>query len=177
MNSAEPLGSDLGKLVSIRRLGHVLSLAPSVLRAVANDAGRSYRSFQQHSVKNGRLKVRQIDQPVGRLETVQERIKERILAKFPFPEGINGGVKGRSPTTNALPHVRQPEVVKVDIKNFFGSVTAKAVARAWKEQFGCGADVTWLLTRLTTYKGHLPQGARTSTALANLALLPVAREL
>jgi len=177
VNSAEPLGSDLGKLVSIRRLGHVLSLAPSVLRAVANNAGRSYRSFQQHSVKNGRLKVRQIDQPVGLLETVQERIKERILAKFPFPEGINGGVKGRSPTTNALPHVRQPEVVNVDIKNFFGSVTAKAVARAWKEQFGCGADVKWLLTRLTTYKGHLPQGARTSTALANLALLPVAREL
>jgi RNA-directed DNA polymerase len=177
VNSVEPLGSDLGKLVSIRRLGHVLSLAPSVLRAVADDAGRSYRSFQKHSVKNGRLKVRQIDQPVGLLETVHERIEERILAKFPFPKGINGGVKGRSPTTNALPHVRQPEVVNVDIKNFFGSVTAKAVARAWKEQFGCGADVTWLLTRLTTYKGHLPQGARTSTALANLALLPVAREL
>jgi hypothetical protein len=51
------------------------------------------------------------------------------------------------------------------------------VARAWRETFGCGDDVTWLLTRLTTFKGHLPQGARTSTALANLALLPVAREL
>ena len=177
MNSAEPVGGNLGRLVSVRRLGQLLSLPPSVLQAAADNADRYYRSFQKRLVKNGRLKLRQIDHPTGLLEMIQKRIKERILATFTFPEYMNGGVKGRSPVTNARPHVRQPEVVNVDIENFFGSVTAEAVSRAWREHFRSGNDVTWLLTRLTTYKRHLPQGARTSTALANLALLPVAREL
>jgi len=175
VTSAEVAPAIPRPLVSVRCLGHILDCSPVVLRKVANDADAYYRSFEIS--KGKQKKPRQIDCPGGALEEIQARIKTRLLATISWPEGTNGGVKGRSLTTNARPHVRQPEVVNVDIRNFFGTVTAKAVARAWRENFGCGKDVTWLLTRLTTFKGHLPQGARTSTALANLALLPVEQEL
>ena len=37
---------------------------------------------------------------------------------------------------------------------------------------GFSPDVASLLTKLTTYKGHLPQGAPTSTTIANLVFVP-----
>jgi len=86
VNSTEPVRWQPGRLVSVRRLGQLLGLPPSVLQAAADSADRYYRSFQKRLVKNGRLKLRQIDHPTGLLEMIQKRIKERILATFTFPE-------------------------------------------------------------------------------------------
>ena len=46
------------------------------------------------------------------------------------------------------------------------------VYASWETQFGFGPPITPVLTRLTTHKGHLPQGSPTSGYLANLALIP-----
>ena len=42
---------------------------------------------------------------------------------------------------------------------------------------GFSHDVSSLLTKLTTYNGHLPQGAPTSTTIANLIFVPTGLEL
>ena len=42
---------------------------------------------------------------------------------------------------------------------------------------GFSPDVASLLTKLTTYKGHLPQGAPTSTTIANLVFVPAGLEI
>jgi hypothetical protein len=47
----------------------------------------------------------------------------------------------------------------------------------WRDQFGFKPPIAGLLTRLTTFHGHLPQGAATSGYLANLVLVPVAQEI
>ena len=44
------------------------------------------------------------------------------------------------------------------------------VFRMFRNELGFGRDVASLLTRLTTYRSYLPQGAPTSTAVANLLL-------
>lgn len=46
------------------------------------------------------------------------------------------------------------------------------VYHAWREGLGCTPEVAKMLARLTTYKGHLPQGSPTSMALANLVMAP-----
>jgi hypothetical protein len=48
----------------------------------------------------------------------------------------------------------------------------------FRYEFGFGHDVSRLSTRLTTLRGRLPQGAPTSTAIANLVLsLPLDRPM
>ncbi len=164
-------------LVSTRYLGAVLGIAPEVLSDLADSVESIYKPFTLVQQKRGREKKRPIDNPVFPLKPVQTRIKVRLLDTITFPEFVCGGVRKRSTQANAKRHVRQREVVTLDIKNFFGTVTNAQVASIWREYFGASRDVAWLLTRLTTYKGHLPQGAPTSTALANLVILPVMKEL
>jgi retron-type reverse transcriptase len=60
-------------------------------------------------------------------------------------------------------------VIKLDIKNFFPSITEKHVEAVF-------ANLGWLsepvkkLTRMCCYQGALPQGAPTSPAVSNLVL-------
>ena len=64
--------------------------------------------------------------------------------------------------------------VNLDVKDFFPNVRHYIVYRMFRRELGFGRDVARLLTRLTTFRAGLPQGAPTSTAIANVLLaLPV----
>ncbi|HKY34442.1 MAG TPA: reverse transcriptase family protein [Polyangiaceae bacterium] len=159
-------------LVSIRYVAAVLGVPPQKLLEVARDADRLYAPFILRQERGGKTKARVIDNPVGPMKFIQGRIKTRLLDILDLPVFITGGVKGRSTQSNASAHVGRPEVVSLDLKDFFPSITNDAVARMWCEEFGASRSVAWLLTRLTTYKGHLPQGSPVSNAVANLVALP-----
>lgn len=60
--------------------------------------------------------------------------------------------------------------MKIDVKRFFPSITNEHVYRVWFELLGCSPAISGLLTQLTTFQRHLPQGAPSSTILANLVL-------
>lgn len=164
-------------LVSDRYLAHVLGVPREALLEVAERVEAFYQPFVLTQHKRGREKKRPIDNPIIPLKSYQSRIKTRLLDTLTFPSFVYGGVRKRSTQDNARGHVRQREVVALDIENFFGTVTNTQVAKVWAEHFRASQKITWLLTRLTTYMGHLPQGAPTSTALANLVILPVMHEL
>lgn len=59
----------------------------------------------------------------------------------------------------------------LDIKNFFPHITPYHVYRIWNRLLGCSPEIAALVTRLTTFERRLPQGAPTSSTLANLVLL------
>jgi len=118
-----------------------------------------------------------INEPVGKLKTVQKRINERLLRSARLESHLHGGVKGRSNVTNAEPHQNQQVVVCIDIRDFFPSVTESKVEAVWRRRLGYGKKVSRILTQITTFENQLPQGAPTSTALANLALFDVEGEL
>jgi hypothetical protein len=71
---------------------------------------------------------------------------------------------------NVYMHLGASVLVTIDIKNFFREITNTQVYRVWRELLGWSPKVAGLLTRLTTFERHLPQGAPTSTYLANLVL-------
>jgi hypothetical protein len=99
------------------------------------------------------------------------------LRDVAFPEHIHGGVRGRSPFTNAEKHLGKRMIVRLDIVDFFTSVTSRQIYSVWVSKLGCSQPVATLLTKLTTYHRHLPQGAPTSTALANFVLLDAEEEI
>src|SRR6185436_20457188 len=75
------------------------------------------------------------------------------------------------PQTNAFQHLGKHLVVRIDIQDFFSSITDRQIYSVWADKLGNSPPVASLLTTLTTYRRHLPQGAPTSTYLANLVLL------
>src|SRR6185312_3948551 len=103
----------------------------------------------------------------------QHGILKRLLNNIPLPPFVFGGVRGRSVRDAASVHVGSPCIVALDIANCFGSVTHSQVFDAFRHRVNCSTEVAGLLTRLTTLRRCLPQGAPTSPALANLVLLKV----
>jgi RNA-directed DNA polymerase len=63
-------------------------------------------------------------------------------------------------------------LVNLDVKDFFPSTTATRVKEALIEH-GMNEGVARLISEICTYDNSLPQGAPTSTALANLAFLGI----
>jgi hypothetical protein len=59
-------------------------------------------------------------------------------------------------------------MVNEDIAKFFPSTSAALVFDIWRRFFHFPAEVAQALTRLTTRQGELPQGAKTSSYIANL---------
>ena len=112
----------------------------------------------------------------------QRRIYADILALLPTHDAAHGFVPGRSILTNAVQHVGREVVIRFDLKDCFPSVPATRV-RGIFARLGYPQDVSRLLMGLCTTvspaegvgatelyaRPHLPQGAPTSPALANLA--------
>jgi RNA-directed DNA polymerase len=136
------------------------------LRAIAADIASHYRV---ETLKKG-SKVRILHVPKDELKAIQRRILRHILIPCGLSDDVHGGVRGRSPASNAERHVAQPFVVNLDVRDFYPSVKHERVYMAFRKELGFGADVAALLTKLTTLKDQLPQGAPTSGAVANLVL-------
>lgn len=153
---------------NIRQLCRLLRCRRSDFRYLCVHSNSYYHEFLH--------KGRPIAEPLGQLRVLQERLKH-LLAETELPKYVHGGVKGRSPVTNARLHVGKAAVLNFDIKKFFPSVKPRHVYKMFYERLRFPADVAHWLTKLVTFKGQLPQGAPTSTIVANLVILPLCRRL
>ncbi len=171
---------------TIRRLNiaHEKSLALHLgcnvdeLQQLAESAKSFYKPFPlvpkpRPFAKKPPEKPRPIDNPTGKLKKRQERINKDLLGPILLPEHVFGAVKHRSIIGNAQRHQDAPVLVTLDVRQCFPSVTNAQVYHVWANVLGCSPSVASLLTKLTTFKRHLPQGAPTSPALANIFIWSV----
>jgi len=110
---------------------------------------------------------RRINAPQKRLKEIQHILLEKI--SFCTSPQAHGGVKGRSIRTNALVHRRSKFMLTMDIKDAYPTVTRKMVYWFFR-QMNTSAQLARILTKLTTLRGQLPQGAPTSLAIFNALL-------
>ena len=133
---------------------------------------------------------RLIESPKPQLREIQRRILREILNAAPVHDRAHGFVRGRSCLSSAQLHAGECVVVAVDLKHFFTSVgtprihglfrsigypwaaarlltglctTATPLSVLTQPDVGCDWE-----TRKLFNAPHLPQGAPTSPALANL---------
>jgi len=111
-----------------------------------------------------------------KLEEIHRKIDSRILDEIELPECVNGFKKGESIKKAVQPHVGNDYVACLDIHNFFPSVKSDYVLEGL-QSCGIGADAAWLIARLVSYKGHLPQGAVTSPKASNIAFMKVDKQI
>jgi len=170
-------------LYSLRRLEYLLGFDRAYFFALASLAGNHYNPFPKRDRplpfprKAKPTKQRTIDNPTQELKTIQSRINERLLKTCALPANILGGIQGKSVIDNAQLHRSSKVLVKIDIARFFPSITNNHVYYVWRHVLGCSPRISALLTRLTTFERHLPQGAPTSTSLANLVLYSIDRPI
>lgn len=158
---------------SLRWLAWKLHVDPSVLAAIDAEISAHYHPFQK--VVKG--KTRDLLKPSTTLRFVLRRMRKRLLAPLPVEDFVHGCVAGRSPYTNALVHVGQPNVSSIDVKDFYPSLDPIMVYRAWRERVGLGPRLAAFCTRITTLKFSLPQGSPTSDALANQIMWSVDQKI
>lgn len=117
---------------------------------------------------------REIREALEPLKTIQKRIVERILGNVAYPDYLMGGIKDpehkRGYIRSANLHAGAKRFVSEDIADFFPSVSTAKVHAVFQHIFHFRPDVSAALARLCTRQGELPQGASTSTAIANLVL-------
>ena len=166
-------------ILSLNDLCARLGMPRIALEQTAAIAGSLYSPFEStpkprwFPKKVKAHKRRTIDNPVEPLKRIQKRIETKLLKPITFPDYQFGGVSGRDVLDNVELHCGSRVLVTMDIRSFFPSITTKMVYKVWNQELGCSPPVSRLLTQLTTYKRHLPQGAPTSSLLANLVLFSI----
>lgn len=150
----------------------------------------SYRKAHYHAqwIEKRTGGWRLIEAPKPLLKQAQLQILHEILNQVPTHSAAHGFVRGRSILSNATPHVGQAVVVKFDLQNFYPTVSRNRVIAIFRA-LGYGREAAIWLAELTTSRiasntplpghrpsdlnpyarAHLPQGAPTSPALANLS--------
>ena len=115
--------------------------------------------------RRGSTKKRLIEEPKPRLQALHGRVHS-LLSKVDLPDYVHSIRKGRSYITNAAAHAHEGNMIKLDVKKFYQSAESKSVQSFWSEQMLCREDVSIMLTKLLTYKGHLPTGSRSSPIMS-----------
>jgi RNA-directed DNA polymerase len=123
-----------------------------------------YRTFQIPKKRGGE---RQIDAPYPSLKMVQNWIYNEILKKFRSHFAVNSFVAQKSIINNAKIHVNQPNILKIDIQDFFPSINFSTVFYLFYN-FGYTRKVSFYLAKLCTLNDSIPQGAPTSPCISNL---------
>ncbi|WP_126228568.1 reverse transcriptase family protein [Burkholderia ambifaria] len=150
----------------ITSLAKALETDENQLLLLADEANELYRIAKKIRKPDGSL--RRTYDALPRLKDIQRRIKFRILDRVTFPSYLTGSLKGRDYKVNAALHSGAKILIAEDIGSFFPSTSASRVFDIWKNFFGFGHEVACCLTKLTTLRNELPQGAITSAHLANL---------
>ena len=134
--------------------------------------GNPRKNKDKYVLQFGLYWTRTIDAPSRELKYIQSKINKYLVENIKMPEYAYGGVKGKDNIVNALRHKGIKYVFQTDIKDFFPFITNKMVYNMLVHN-GFSPDVASVITKLVTYKGHLPQGSPASTTIANLVFVPV----
>lgn len=120
--------------------------------------------------------ARQLFIPSINLKYVQRWILDNILINMTISEHATGFRENSSIVTNAIKHTAKDCVINMDIKDFFPTINMETVFRIF-HYYGYTKEVAFVLAKLCTYEGVLPQGSPASPYLSNISCLKVDKRI
>lgn len=170
----EEMGSqNLPPIFEGRHLTELLGLSSVEFARLTRSPESNYREFEIPKRRGG---MRTISVPSATMLECQQWVDWFILRKSDIHPSAHGYVTGKSNITNALVHLGKKEVLKLDIKDFFGSLGIGLVVRYFAG-LGYPRKVAFLLSRLCTAYEQLPQGAASSPQLSNVLMFGIDKSL
>lgn len=157
--------SGLPVIYTQEHLSALVGVHIDYLRKAANAPEKFYRTFEIPKRTGG---VRTIAEPLPTLKEAQRWILDHVLSGLPISRYAKGFIVGESIRSNARFHRAQDTVIRIDLRDFFGTVRYPVVF-ALTRQLGYTKAVSTMIARLCTLHGELPQGAPTSPSYANAA--------
>jgi hypothetical protein len=172
---------ELPEILTARDLARWLGVHPGELDWFANLKGLGsgrLEHYHYRTIDKGSGEVRIVEAPKPELKEIQRWILREILDKIPPHPSAHGFVMGRSIQTFATPHTGKRAVLKMDLRDFFPSIRGVRIQALFRT-IGYPETVADLLGGICTNavrgdvpdiyrRPHLPQGAPTSPALANM---------
>ena len=159
---------------TISELATLLDITASNLWCLAKTTDKSYSSWKKPKISGG---FRELTAPKPHLKAVQKKLHKLLFSNMISFRFSHYGIKRKSNVTNALEHNGYDVIFTFDLKSFFPSVRPERVKNALVNEFGCSAPLASIITRLVTVNYQLPQGAPTSTDIANIVTLRLQRRL
>ena len=114
--------------------------------------------------------IRELSIPSIDLKYIQRWILVNILSHVPVSRHSFAFQSNLSIVDNAKMHLHKHCVLNIDIKDFFPSISFERVFRIFA-YYGYTKEVSFVLAKLCTYKGSLPQGSPASPCISNICCL------
>ncbi len=187
--------NELPALDSPQQLADALGLTIVQLRWLAYHRDAATRiHYRRFTIPKRGGGERAIWAPLPTLKAAQRWVLRNVVEKLPVHGSAHGFLPGRSILTNAAAHTGARVVLKVDVKDFFPTVTLRRVKGIFRKA-GYREQVATLLALLCTEAPRevveqdgqtyyvslgprcLPQGAPTSPALTNTLCLRLDRRV
>jgi hypothetical protein len=160
--------SPLYRLQNKRRFAELLQIPLAELNSLLRNGEANFRP---HTIPKGDGSLRYLEIPKDVLKRLHRRLLQ-LLSRIETP-GYLHSAKGRSYLTNALQHVGDHPIAKMNIKKFVPSTTFDHIRRGFSKVFECSPDVAYLIARLCTYGKHVPTGSSISCLVAYYAHKPL----
>ncbi|MFN3202619.1 MAG: reverse transcriptase family protein [Bradymonadia bacterium] len=187
--------NELPQLDNPKALAEALEVSIPELRGLTYHREAATRvNYTRFTIPKRSGGERAIWAPMPRLKSAQRWILREIVEHLPVHGAAHGFVPGRSIASNAAVHTHSSMVLKMDLKDFFPTVTYRRVKGVFRKA-GYREQVATLLALLCTepprevveHDGKtyfvamgprcLPQGAPTSPALTNALCMRLDRRL
>jgi hypothetical protein len=187
--------NELPALDTPAQLAEALGVGVAQLRGLCYHRDAATRlNYRRFAIPKRDGAARPIWAPLPRLKAAQRWVLHNIVERLPVHGAAQGFLAGRSILSNAASHTNAKIVLKMDVKEFFPTVTWRRVKGVFRRA-GYKEPIATLLALLcteaprevveldgTTYYVSLgprclPQGAPTSPALTNALCLRLDRRL
>lgn len=138
----------------------------NILYTISNNSEKFYTP-KYINKKDGTKREILVPKPI--LKSIQKNILNNVLYGLSVSKYACAYIPNKTLKDNANPHTNKKVILKLDIKDFFPSITFENIYNALSNSI-FPKEIKVLLVKLCTYYNYLPQGSPTSPYLSNLIL-------
>lgn len=129
---------------------HFSLLTKTSIQYLSSIVLRTHKLYRFFYIKKRSGGKRRISVPERGLISLQDWVLHNILEHIPCSQYSQAYIKGSSIKNNAVLHLGKKFIIKLDLENFFESISERQVYRVFRK-LGYLPNICFLFTRICTY--------------------------